>query len=349
MTTPNTSRWALILLVALALYLAARVVQPLLTAFFIASVLAAALAPPTRQLTRLLRGKRRLAAGITTVILILAVLAPLGTLGAVLVKEIVDGIEWIRQALQSQGIAGLVERLPQWLQGTAQRALAAAPHSVQGLQELVTQRGASAAVVVGGVLSATGWAIFQTLMMLIALFFLLSDGRALVEWLKESVPLKRGQMAELLEEFRKVTVAVLLSALVTAGVQALLGLVGYLIAQVPNVIFFTALTFVMALVPLVGGSVVVVIIGILLFLTDHQLAGAFLAAWGLFLVGMVDNVVKPLVIRGGLEIHGAVVFFSLLGGLAAFGPIGLVAGPLAVSFLIAVVRMYRRDYSEPSK
>ena len=57
---------------------------------------------------------------------------------------------------------------------------------------------------------------------------------------------------------------------------------------------------------------------------------------------MVDNVVKPLFIRGGVPIHGAVIFFALFGGLAAFGPVGFLVGPLAVSFLVAVVRMYRR-------
>ncbi len=347
MATANTSRWILILLVALALLLAARVVQPFLTSFFIAGVLAAALAPPARRLTRLLGGRRRLAAGLMTVALIVAVLAPLGTLGAVLIKEVVEGIGWVRQALQSEGIAGLVARLPHWMQDGAQRALAQVPHGAQDLQDLVRREGAGAAAAVGGLLSATGSALLHTAMMLIAFFFLLVDGRALVDWVKDSVPLERGQMAELVEDFRKVTVAVLVSTVATAGVQSLLALVGYAIARVPSPLFFTLLTFVMALVPAVGGAVVVVVIGALEFATGHRIAGAFLAAWGLVFVGLVDTVVKPLFIRGGVEIHGAVVFFALLGGLLAFGPVGLVAGPLAVSFLIAVVRMYRRDYGEP--
>ncbi len=347
MATANISRWVLVLLAALALLLTARVVKPFLTAFFVAAVLAAALAPPTRRLARVLGGRRRLAAGLMTLAVIVAVLAPLGTLGAVLVKEIVDGIGWIRQALQSEGIAGLIARLPQWMQAIAQKALAAVPHGAQDLQELVTRQGASAAAAVGGVLSATGTALLHTALMLIAFFFFLVDGRALVDWVKESVPLKRGQMAELLEEFRKVTVAVLVSTVATAGVQSILAFVGYTIARVPSTLFFTLLTFLTALIPAVGATIVVVVIGVLEFLTGHRLAGVFLVVWGLVLVGLVDNLVKPLFIKGGLEIHGAIVFFSLLGGLAAFGPIGLVAGPLAVSFLIAVVRMYRRDYGEP--
>jgi predicted PurR-regulated permease PerM len=61
-------------------------------------------------------------------------------------------------------------------------------------------------------------------------------------------------------------------------------------------------------------------------------------------VGLSDNVVKPYLIRGGVSIHGAVVFFALLGGLAAFGPIGLLLGPLVVAFFLAVVRIVRREY-----
>ena len=83
----------------------------------------------------------------------------------------------------------------------------------------------------------------------------------------------------------------------------------------------------------------------LLFLTGHPYMAIFLALWGLFVVGLVDNVVKPLLIRRGMELHGAVVFFSLIGGLATFGAIGLLVGPLVVSFFLALVRMYHRDFS----
>ena len=66
-----------------------------------------------------------------------------------------------------------------------------------------------------------------------------------------------------------------------------------------------------------------------------------LLIWGLLLVGTIDNFVKPFFIRGGVELHGAVVFFSLLGGLAAFGPVGIIAGPLVIAFFVAITRMQR--------
>jgi predicted PurR-regulated permease PerM len=83
-----------------------------------------------------------------------------------------------------------------------------------------------------------------------------------------------------------------------------------------------------------------------MYLGGHSYSAIFLAAWGILAVGLIDNVVKPYLIRGGIELHGAVVFFALLGGLAYFGPVGLIAGPLVVSFFLAVIRMWDRDDAE---
>jgi predicted PurR-regulated permease PerM len=180
-------------------------------------------------------------------------------------------------------------------------------------------------------------------MMLIALFFLLIDGPALVEWLVEVAPLAPGHSRELMTEFRKVTVAVLVSSLATAAIQAGVALVGYLIAGVPHVLFFTFFTFVLAFVPAVGAGGAGLAAAALVFFRGHAGRALFLAAWALFAVGLSDNVVKPYLIRGGVAIHGAVVFFALLGGLAVFGPIGLLLGPLVIAFFLASVRIARRD------
>jgi predicted PurR-regulated permease PerM len=197
---------------------------------------------------------------------------------------------------------------------------------------------------VGGFLGATTRAIVQVVMMLIALFFLLIDGHALVEWVTDVAPLKRNHVRELMTDFRKVTVAVLVSTVATAAIQAAVALVGYLIAGVPHWMFFTFVTFVMAFVPAVGAGGAGLAAAALVFFGGHTYRALFLAVWALVPVGLSDNFVKPYLIRGGVSIHGAVVFFALLGGLAAFGPIGLLLGPLSVAFFLAVVRIVRREY-----
>jgi predicted PurR-regulated permease PerM len=76
-------------------------------------------------------------------------------------------------------------------------------------------------------------------------------------------------------------------------------------------------------------------------------AGIFLAIWAALVVGLVDNLLKPLLMKGGMRLHGAIVFFALVGGVIWFGPVGLIAGPLAVTFFLAMVRLGQRDFSAP--
>jgi hypothetical protein len=115
---------------------------------------------------------------------------------------------------------------------------------------------------------------------------------------------------------------------------------------VPYPFFFFAVTFVVAFIPAAGAASVCLAAAGLRLLSGHPWMALFLAIYAIVVVGLVDNVVKPLLMKGGIQMHGAVVFFALLGGLAAFGAMGLLIGPLAVALFLAMVRIYKRDYSE---
>jgi predicted PurR-regulated permease PerM len=158
--------------------------------------------------------------------------------------------------------------------------------------------------------------------------------------------LRRGQTRELFAEFVRVCKSVIVSTAATALVQALAALVGYFIASVPHPFFFFAITFVVAFIPAAGAASACIAAAGLKLLGGHPWAALFLVIYAVVVVGLVDNVVKPLLMKGGSHMHGAVVFFALLGGLAAFGAMGLLIGPLAVALFLAMLRMYQRDYSE---
>ena len=345
MVPTRTARTFLVLLALLAIALLLTVLWPFWTPLFIAAVLAGALTPWMDWLGDAFGGHRAPAAGLLTAAVLVAVVGPISGVGAMLVPQMVSGFQWLRTALLSEGMAGLVQRVPEPVRPLAEQIRAALPAGIEHLQAIVTAEGGRAAAVLGNVLSATGSFLLRTVLMLIALYFLLVDGPALVRWLNEAIPLKRGQVTEFLRDFRRVTVTVLVSTLLTAAVQTVLALAGFMIAGVPNVFFWTVTTFVLGLVPLVGASIVVLVIGLFHLALGHVAGGIFLAVFALGVVGMVDNVVKPIFIRGSVPIHGAIIFFALLGGLAAFGPVGFLVGPLSVSFLVTVIRMYRRDYA----
>jgi predicted PurR-regulated permease PerM len=186
-------------------------------------------------------------------------------------------------------------------------------------------------------------------MMLIAFFFLLTDGHRLLAWVEYASPLRDGQTRELIDEFRHTSRSILTSLLATALVQGAAATAGYYIARVPQALFFGVITFFAAFIPSVGTAVVALPLAGLLLLLGHKWAALFLAAWALVVVGLVDNVVKPILISrgGGVHLNGVVVFFSLVGGIAIFGAIGLIAGPLVATFLTAVVRLGKRDFPAP--
>ncbi|MDY7229056.1 AI-2E family transporter [Hyalangium rubrum] len=352
MASDLTARRVFTALIIISILLLALVIQPFAKGLFLAAVLAGALYGTHKRLTRAFRGRPNLSAGLLCFGVIIALLLPLTGFTAFLVTEAADGVRFIQETVNKEGIEGLVDRLPgparKLTENLMDRLAVEETQLDKTLEQQVSSQGGTAAKAVTGVVAATGSFAFQTAMMLIAFFFLLVDGRKLVDWLESISPLQTGQTTEILIEFRHVVIAVLMSSLATAGVQSVAALVGYLIARVPVPFFFAGVTFFLALVPAIGAAVVCLVAALILLATGHPWAALFLAVWGVVVVGLVDNVIKPLLVRRGLHLHGAIVFFSLLGGLAAFGTVGLLIGPLIVSFFLALLRIHERDYGRAS-
>src|SRR5262249_52312920 len=143
----------------------------------------------------------------------------------------------------------------------------------------------------------------------------------------------------LIEHLSAVTKAVVFGSLVTAIVQGTLVGIAFAIVGLPSPVFFGGLAILAALVPIVGSALVWVPgAGVLLF-HGRWLAAAFLAFWGMVVISMVDNIVRPLFISGRAQISTLPVFLGLAGGLAAFGPIGMVLGPVIVALALALFRL----------
>jgi len=320
------------------------VAWPIASALLVAAVLAVVLAPVQQRLSRWLRGRRAIAAGILVAAVLFLLIGPLLGVTTVVVKEAADGVRFIQDTVRSQGVAGLVYELPAPLDRYARNALESLGDLGQLAQKHIVEQGPRAASAVAAALKATGTLVFDLAMMLIALFFLLLNGRELITWLDDVSPLAPAQTRQLLSEFRKVSYAVIVASLATAAVQATVAGIGYFIAGVPHPMFFTALTFFFALIPAIGAAGVCLFAALIEVVTGHPYMGLFLALWGILVVGLIDNIVKPYLIKGDVEMGGAVVFFALVGGVGAFGIVGLLIGPLAVATFLTLLRMYRRDY-----
>jgi predicted PurR-regulated permease PerM len=331
-------------LMIIATVLLALVIMPVVKELFLAAVFAGVLWPLQQWLSKRLR-RRGIAAGIITFAVVVLLLGPIATMMTFIIRDGADGVAFVSEALHSKDVSQLIEYLPDTARDAVTDAINEVPRDLSEVSDSFGQYKGQAASTVGRVLAATGSLVFHTVLMLIALFFMLVNGDQMITWIDSISPLRRGRTRELLSTFRRVSYAVIVSAAVTAAVQAVAALVGFWIARVPSPYFFALVTFFMAFVPAVGAAVVCLFAAALLLLTGHPYMAIFLAAWGTVIVGLVDNLVKPLLIKRGLEIHGAVVFFALIGGLATFGAIGLVLGPLLVSLFLAVLRIYHQDYT----
>ncbi len=180
--------------------------------------------------------------------------------------------------------------------------------------------------------------------MMVALFFFLYDGPAMIKAIMKLSPLDDRYEMELLTEFDRVVRAIVLALISSAIVQGLTAGIGYYFAGMPWLVFLTLITMLCALIPFVGPAIVWVPVCIYLavYVQNYWAAGG-LAIWGFFAVGSVDNVVKTLVLHGQSSLHPLFALLSILGGVQALGPIGIVVGPIVVTLLQTLLGILQRE------
>jgi predicted PurR-regulated permease PerM len=343
-TRARRTFWALL---ALAIALTVYVVWPFRAPLFLAAVLAAAFQPLLARTERLLKGRRRLAGALLTVLVFGAIVAPIASILAFIAQETTQGLTWVRDSLGVQSVGDLsLSRVPPQAQHAIDRILTTLHLSREQVQTFAAKALDYAQVVGPALLGASVGAVASTFIMLAAFFFLLVDGRHLIRLLGRVSPLQAAQTEELLQEFANVSSATLVGAAITAVVQAVLATIGFALGRVPNAIFLGIVTLVASFVPVIGTALVWIPVTALLVFTGHVTAAIFVGAWCGVLLTAADNLVKPLVMRGKVEMHTGLVFLALLGGITMFGLLGIIAGPLVIAFLLALLRMYERDFAE---
>jgi predicted PurR-regulated permease PerM len=325
-----------------ALVLLGAVLWPLWQPLLFAAILGSVLWPLQKRLQARLWNRRYLSATLLTVGVVLLILTPLTIIGIIAVRQAIETTGWIRGALDRGGIHELLRPLPdnieRWLSGVFDRV----PKQIKVLPQ-PAEAGRWAALQLQTVVSTVSAFAFDLIMMLIALLFLLADGTGLVDWLKRVSPLGPPRTQELLKEFRAVSRSVIGANFVTGLLQAGVATVGYAIARVPQPLFFGLLTLLTSFIPSVGTAMVSLPLVGLLVLMGHPWTALFLGLWAMLLVGMVDNLARPLLIKGDLDVHGALIFFSIIGGISVFGLAGVVVGPMALTLTLTMFRFYRRD------
>src|SRR5438132_10869984 len=252
-TRARRTFWALFALaVALTLY----VVWPFRSPLFLAAVLAAAFQPLLARTERLLKGRRRLAGALVTLLVFGAIVAPIASILAFLAQQITQGLTWVRDSLGVQSVGDLsLSRVPPQAQHAIDRILSTLHLSREQVQAFAGKALDYAQGVGPTLLGASVGAVASTLIMLAAFFFLLVDGRNLIRLLGRVSPLQAAQTEELLREFANVSSATLVGAALTAVIQAVLATIGFVIAGVPHAVVLGIATLAASFVPVIGSAI----------------------------------------------------------------------------------------------
>jgi predicted PurR-regulated permease PerM len=332
-----------VLLLAALVYLVWRIVTPLWQPLLWALLLGSLLAPANRRLADRLGGRTRLASAITMILTVVLFMLPVAVIAGAVAGQAAQLLHKLNSlAPQATEAASLdLSRLPWlheplgWLDDHAGISIADVQGWLVAAGKNVLQFLASS----GGtfVLGALG-TLVSFLLMLFVLFFVLRDGPAMAQKVVRLLPIEQRMRGKLYQHLKEVTRAVFMGIGVTALVQgALLG-IGFWIAGLPSALVFGVLGALFALVPLVG-TVIVWGPGALYLASQGDYGHAiFLVLWGTIVVGMVDNFLRPLLISGRAEVPTLAVFVGVMGGLQAFGFIGLFVGPIVLGLLIALFR-----------
>jgi len=331
----------LLLSVLLLLYVA----FPFRTPLFLAVVLAAVLHKPLERLTVLLKGRRTIASAIVTLGVLVVIVAPFASLVIFVSRESMTGLAYLHDTLGLQSVTELRgAQLPGPAQEMLEKVLGFFHVSRDQVYDGITRMVGFAQEEMPVIIASGGRAILSTVIMLIALYFLLLDGARVVEWAWRVSPLSAAQTQELTAELRKVTSATVSGILATAVFQGLAAGAGYWTAGIPHAGFFGMLTSLVSFVPGVGTSLVWIPAVVSLWFGGHHPAAVLLALFCLVVVVGAEQVGKPLLMRGQVQMHTGLIFLSLLGGLAMFGLLGILLGPLIVAFFLAMMRIYERDF-----
>jgi predicted PurR-regulated permease PerM len=340
----NVSFVILVALTTLAfLWLIASFIMPV----FWAAVLATVFFPLQRRYVAWLGGRRSLAALATILTIIGLVVVPLFLVGVAVSREAVYLHDQITSgAIDLQAPLRFLRRITP----LASDYLAGFGIEVEGL----VQRLSTSAIAVSQFIASRALGIGQDVLRITALFFLmlyilfffLRDGSQLVAMLIRVLPLGDGRKRQLLAKFADVSMATMKGTLVVGIVQGAIGAILFWALGIPAPVFWGTLMAVFSVLPAVGPGLVWLPAAVILLSMGQIVKGIILIAAGVLVIGLVDNVLRPILVGRDTQMPDYLVLLATLGGLAVFGVSGFVIGPVIAAFFLVVWEMFAQEHAE---
>jgi predicted PurR-regulated permease PerM len=320
---------------AVVAYLVYLLLHPFLPALAWALALAIIATPVRRWVSRRIT-HRGAAAGITTALVAVLILGPSLFVLQQLSQQAVQTLEWIQQENKVAEWQEVIQENPRmenvviWLReefnlpDQAKQALGT-------LSETMTTW-----------LAGTVWLVVQLMIMLLTLFFLLRDNHQALDAVRGLIPLSNREANKVFRTVSDTIHATIFGTVTVAAVQGFMGSVIFFILGIPAALLWGVIMGTLSIVPYLGAFVIWGPVAVYLALQGDWVRAAVLTGYGMTAIGLIDNLLYPILVGRRMRLHTLVAFFAILGGVSAFGMAGMVLGPVIVAVAIALVDIWRQ-------
>lgn len=336
--TRTDSRWlALVGMTILALYLCWTMLRPFLSVLVWSALLAILFYPVYRWILRYVK-RPWAAATLALLFVIVTVMVPVAFVTKAVVSEFAHLANWAQETItRLRTDPATAARFAEWKKASSDYVDADAlfdPEKIGPLLQTLSQALlARSAGFVGGLVGVLTNAVLG----LFALFYFFRDGDLISATLPGVLPLRKRQAEAIIERTRTTITASVYGVLVIALIQGTLGGIMFALLGLPSPVLWGVVMVIMATIPLAGAAVVWAPAAAILFVAGHPTKAAILFLFGALVIGTIDNFLRPRLVGDRSNLHPLFIFFSVLGGLSAFGIIGVLIGPVVLAITLGLI------------
>ena len=345
------SRWFFAACILFVLYLAYRLVEPYLVPIFLAVVLVVVAGPLYDVVLKLLRGRRALASALSCLLIGIIVVLPMFIMAGVITSQALDLYNVVSHQLGNDQLQKLfdqgVGRLGPVVDWVEKHLGFDETDVVKNVGEWVRQVSNLLYSNLASLLKGFTNLVINFALILFVTFYLFMDGHRMGDGLLALSPLPVELNQRIRDDFLSSLRTTLKGTVVLALLQGLGCGLGFWVFGVPNAPFWGTVMIFASVVPIVGTALVWLPAGVYLVVLGNWGQALGVAAWCLVTGAISDNVLRPKLLGGSGRIHPLLTFFSVLGGLALFGLLGLILGPLVLAMLLSLLDVYQRYFLEP--
>ena len=322
-------------------YLAWLIVSPFLPALALSAVVVTICYPLYERIRRFTpRQNESLASVVTTLLVLVLIIIPVFFVSTVVVSEVFS----FYRTLSSENIA-----LMDYVRNVEETLQVYAPGFEVNLTQQIQQGAQWFASNLGAIFAGTASTIFLFFISIIGIFYSFRDGKRFTKWLIHVSPLPDNEDEVILTRLGVAVRSVVTGVVLVSIIQGVVAAIGFSLFGIERAILWASIAAIAALLPGIGTSVIMIPAIIFLFVTGSFANAIGLLIWAVFAVILIDNFVGPYLMSRGNRLHPFVILLSVLGGIAMFGPIGFVIGPVIISLFMVLLEIYGHNITSPNR